>query len=411
MNILERGDILGRHRQPLPEVPLFLLSRQQRMVYSLSRRYTTREIAQILSVPEKQVRQVYSAIRSKSREFANKNVFPATGAEPAHCGPGAGGTNSCNYDFIRELVENNGIINLTAPELFVMEQLNRGVSVRGISKLTGKSIQSIRKAQKRVERKICQNNNYYDDNCITKIDTGNTYVRIKFSIIRSAMERLNLSADRLCRETGIPVQRMAEIESSGIASFNELFLFIKHLKINPYGPTEKDRLLKKLSDPNWIRVVREGSAGGRQSAFKRREKIGRDKSRYRRIMYYGTAYFRHNSPNLGRPVVEEGRNGFFPVALTRAQQAECGWFLKKFMLKPFYTYRYPGIGTEIDRLEKRLAGEKDRLKADRYRREILHLKEDMVPENGRSIFILNKHQFAAIQKILFESEVHQRNGR
>ncbi|MCL6612440.1 MAG: hypothetical protein K6T66_12940 [Peptococcaceae bacterium] len=396
---------MGRSRQPLPEVPLCMLSPQQRAVYKLSANHGTREIAEMLSIPEKQVRQVYSAIRSKSREFANKNVSPAAGAEPVHYGLRADLKNPFHYDFIKELMENNGLPNFTASERIVMEQVKRGMSVKEISKLTGKSVQSVRKTRRRAKTKLCQNNGFFDDNCITKIDTGKTYVTINCSLIRSAMDKTNLTRDEICRKTGIPPGRMTEIESSGKVSYDELFKLARHLDVNPYGPSEKEKLLKKLSDTNWIKALRSGPAesGGRNDFIHPRERIGRNKARYRnRVMYYGTARVRHDGCSRERPVVEDGRNGLFPLSLTRRQQAECRWLLKKLMIRPAYTYRYPGLLPEIRRLERMLEAEKDRSRADRYMREIVFLKENIVPEDGRSIFIVNRSHFLAINRILFE---------
>lgn len=393
---------MGRSRQPLPEVPLFILSRQQRAVYSLSSKHSTVEIAQILSIPEKQVRQVYSDIRSKSREFANKNVPPDSGAEPAHYGPPDIGTEPINYNFIRELMENNGLQNFTPSELFVLEQVKKGVSIRKITELNGKSIQSARKTYQRANTKLRKSYGFYDDNCIT-IDTGKTYVKINGSIIRSALEKINLTGEQIFQNTGISPERMKEIESRGTVTYDELFILIRELKINPYGPSEKDQLLKKLRDQNWIKVVRAGSAGsGHQFTHKHlRQRISRDKSRYRnRVMYYGSARFRHNGFNRDRPTVEDGRNGLFPLVLTRKQQGECAWILKKFMIRPVYTYRYPGLNLEIARLQKELAGEKDQSRADKYRRKIMHLREDIMPEDGKSIFIINKSYFVIINEFL-----------
>lgn len=392
---------MARTRQPLPEVPLYILSRQQGVVYTLSTKYTTGEIAQILSIPEKQVRQVYSAIRSKGKEFANKNTSPAPGAEPVHNAP-EDRSDPRYYDFIRELVENNGLADLSAKHFFARENY-KDVLVKGIPGLTGKNADPAGIIPRRAGGKpFCSS--CYDDNFITKIDTGNTRVKVKFSLVRSAMHRLNLGSDQLSLETGISPRRLEEIESLGAATYEELFLLIRRLEINPYGPSEKDRLVKKLSDPNWIRAIRYGSAGsGTGENLGRRERLRRDKSRYRnRVMYYGMSQLRRESCSRDRPVVEDGRNGLFPLALTRDQQSECGWYLKKFLIRPVYTYRHPRLRLEADQLERRLAAEKDPSRAEKYRREMINLKEDIIPEDGRSIFIVNRSQFSAINKILFD---------
>ncbi|MFZ5631969.1 MAG: helix-turn-helix transcriptional regulator [Bacillota bacterium] len=381
---------MGKHRVALPPVPLIKLSKQQRLVYNLAASHSTREISQILSIPEKQVRQVYSVIRSKAKKFANKNVPPATGAEPAlHSRPV--GADSCTPGLIRELVENNGRINFSSYELFVMEHIKKGISTKEISRITGKSIQSVRKTRQRANKKLCQKGVYFDDNCTTKIDTGKTYVKINFNLIKSAMDRMSLGREQLSRDTGILPERMAEIESCGTLTYEELFLLIRQLNFNPYGPTERDELFKKLSDTNWIKMIRSGV-----------KRISREKSRYRnRVMYYATACYHYDGGSRDRPVVEDGRNGFFPVELTREQQAECRGFLKRHMLRPAYTYRHPELSGEIKRIQNILSEEKDRSRADKYRRELAYLKEDIVSENGKSVYIINKNQMLAINKILF----------
>lgn len=395
---------MGRRRKPLPTVPLFKLSKQQRIIYNLAANHSTREISQILSIPEKQVRQVYSAIRSKSKEFANKNVPSAKGAKPARNDPPPGAATSCYDDFTREPVGNNAPVYFTGSELFVMEHINKGISIKEISKLTGKSIHSIRKAYQRAKKKLLGKDGFYDDNCITKVDTGNTYVKINHGLIHTALEKMNLSREQIAEETGILPERMEEIEKHGTLSYDELFLLIRHLKVNPYGPTEKDELLKKLTDTHWIRMIRAGQPdGGSRTSFKvLKKKMNRDKSRYlNRVIYYGTAHYRYNGLDRDGPIIEAGRNGLFPLELTREQLAECGWLLKKFLIRPVYTYRYPGLTREIMRLERLLEKEKDESRASKYRRELLHLKGDIVPEDGRSIFIINKNQLLAINKVLF----------
>lgn len=399
-----RRDILGRRRQPLPAVPLSKLSKQQLLIYNLAANHSTREISQILSIPEKQVRQVYSAIRSKSGEFANKNVHLVKGAEPALYDSSPGVAASCSYNFISELVQDNGEVNYTCSELFVMENIKKGISVREITKLTGKSIQSIRKTHQRAKKKLCHKGGFYDDNCITKVDTGNTYVSINRDLIRTALEKANLSREQIAGVTGILPERMEEIEKHGTLSYDELFLLIKHIKINPYGPSEKDDLLKKLSDTYWIKTMRAGvqDRGCITPYEGLRRKINRNKSIYlNRVVYYGTAHYRYNGSDGDRPIVEDGRNGLFPLKLTREQLAECGWILEKFMIRPVYTYRYPGLAREIMHLERMLDNEKDEAKANKYRRELSNLKGDIVSEDGSSIFIISKNQLLAINKFLF----------
>lgn len=394
---------MGRNRRPLPPVPLHMLTGQQRTVYSLAANYSTREISQILSISEKQVRQVYSGIRSRSREFANKNVPPDTGAEPVHLATEVNG--SCNYDFTRELPENNVLLNLTPAELFVVEQVRKGMSIRQISGISGKSRESVKKMYQRAKKKIGGDGKKYVGHLMTRIDTASTFVRVSPQIIRKAMEKAGPGSERIGEMTGIPARRVMEIERSGLVSYDELFLLIKHIELNPYGPSEKEELLKKIDDVNWIRTIRERSAcGGQRSAAERfRSHPHLVRSRYRnRVMYYGTAYYRYNAYNRDRPIIEEGRNGKFPLELSRGQQAECGWLLKRLMLKPVYRYKYPGLAQEIRSLEEKLTGQQDRAASDRYRREMRHLTEDIAHEDGKSIFIITKSQYSAINKILFD---------
>jgi len=390
---------LGRPRQPLPPVPLFTLSKQQRQVYDLSARHGTKEIAQILSIPEKQVRQVYSTIRKKSKEFANNNVLTASGAEPARTDCPAGGPDPYNYDSIRELAENNGLFNLTPAEFCVYSQIRKGYSIKEISGLTGKTVAAVRKTHQRASRKL-QPEPAPDRQKIKIIDTGRTYANINRHFLAQAMKNIKLSRDDCCSHTGISPARLKEIENSGTATFDELFLLIRELGINPYGPSEKERVLKKLSDPNWLKVIRANSAGRGDLTPGQRAK--REKSKYlNRVLYYGTACYRYSGRNQEGRLIEVGRNGLLPLKLTREQQARCGWYLKKYMLKPVHTDHYPGLRLEISKLEKNLSNERDQLRADRYRREILHLKEDILRQDGSSIFIINRNQFAAINSILF----------
>jgi DNA-binding CsgD family transcriptional regulator len=374
-------------------------------VYELAMSRSTREISQILGIPEKQVRQVYSAIRVKSKEFANKFVSSAVGAEYAQNSECPTGRIVYRHnDFVREPAADNSRSNLTAGEICVLQHIKKGISIKETSKLTGKSIQAVRKTYQRAKKKLSCKSDYFDDNFITKLDVGKTYVKINFNLISEAMNRANLTADGVIKETGISAERVAEIEKRGTATYDELFRLIRCLNFNPYGPSEKDELLKKLSDTQWIRMVRAGKTTGRKIAVGGLPgwKTNKEKTRYRnRVMYYGTAYYRYNSYDRDKPVIEDGRNGLFPIELTRKQQLECGWLLKKFMLKPVCTYRYPGLKEEIARLESMLNEETDEHKADRYKREILHLREDILAEDGSSIFIINRSQMSEINRVLF----------
>lgn len=376
---------MGKHRLSLPPVPLKILSKQQRVVYNLASQYSTGEISQKLSIPEKQVRQVYTSIRSKAQKFANKSVPPATGAEPALFLPVSDGY-------------------LTDLELFVLDQIKKGVSVEQIAGITGKSVQSVRKTRQRANQKLRQKSLYVDDNCTIKIDTGKTCVNIDFKPVKLAMGRMNLTNAQVAEETGILPGRLEEIERSGVLTFDELFSLIRRLGFNPHGPTEKDRLLEKVRDPNWIRQIRKDEQNrSRVFSKSKAKRINEDKIRYRnRVMYYATACCRPGGYNRDRPVIEDGRNGLFPVELTRKQQAECRRLLNGYRLRPAYTYRYPGLDREIRSIEAMLCGEKDQARADKYRREMAHLKEDIAPENGKSIYIINKNQMLAIRKILFD---------
>ncbi|MFZ5652043.1 MAG: helix-turn-helix transcriptional regulator [Bacillota bacterium] len=377
---------MGRQRQVLPPVPLFILSEQQRKVYNLAENHSTGEIAEILSLPEKQVRQVYTAIRHKSREYANKYVPPGNGDESDHFYPLTYEALSRSSDFYTDLMENNGYLNLTASELFVLEQVRKGISIREISRLTGKTVVATRKTHQRLKKKISKKNGLFEDNCITKIDTGKTLVKINLGLLKQAAARLNLDRDQLSSSTGIPIERIEEIEKDGILNYDELFALINTLGFNPYGPSEKDLLAQKLADPGWINAVRTGKApDGHRKCVSGRN--GREKARYRnRVMYYATACYRYNGCDRERPLIEYGRNGFFPLTLTREQQSRCRWLLKRLMLKPVFTYRHSGLDQEIKSLEENNTA---------------YLKNDLLQENGRSIYLVNKFQMTAIKHALF----------
>jgi len=390
---------LGRQRETLPPVPLFMLSKQQRKVYDLAFNYGTREISSMLSISEKQVRQVYSVIRGKSREFINKYVPLMTGDKSAlfhHSGE----TAACCDDFFRELMENHQG-DLSASELFVLEHVKKGISIGEISRLTGKSVMAIRKTHQRAKRKIINKNIYFNDNCITKIDTEKTVVSINFIIVSEAMERMRITNAQLSKDTGISVERLEEIERERKLYYNELFSLIKYLRINPYGPAERDLLLKKINDVSWINMIR-GKTGERYVKNTEGMRKHREKAVFRnRVIYYGTAYYHYNCHNRDRPIIEDGRNGFFPLTLTREQQSQCDWLLKRLMLKPVYTYRYPGLEKEIERLEKMITLQQEDAIKGRCSREVQYLKQDILPENGRSIFLVSKYQMKVISQVLY----------
>lgn len=391
---------MGRQREILPPVPLFMLSKQQRKVYELAFNYGTREIASMLSISEKQVRQVYSVIRGKSREFINKYVPLMTGDKSAHFNH-TGENAACCHDFLRELMESHQE-NLSAAELLVLEHVKKGISIREISRLTGKSVMAIRKTLQRAKRKTSKKNILFDDNCITKIDTEKTGVSINFSMVSEAMERMHITHVQLSKDTGISVERLEEIERERTLYYNELFSLIKYLSINPYGPTERDLLLKKINDVSWINMIRAGDTSERYVKNTEGMRKHREKAVYRnRVIYYGTAYYHYNCHNRDRPIIEDGRNGFFPLTLTREQQSQCDWLLKRLMLKPVYTYRYPGLEREIERLEKMITHQQEDVIKGRYRREIQYLKQDILPENGRSIFLVSKYQMKVISQVLY----------
>lgn len=393
---------MGKQRLSLPPVPMRILSEQQRLVYQLASRCSTGEISKTLSIPEKQVRQVYTAIRRKAQKFANKNVPPAHGAEPALFQPSGGG--NFNGILAEGPAEKDRCLLLTDQELFVSEQVEKGVSIKQIADIMGKSVQSVRKTRQRANKKLRQKNLFIDDNCTIKIDTGKTYVHIDFKPVKLAMARMNLTREQVAKDTGILPGRMEEIERSGVLTYDELFSLARRLDFNPYGPAEKDWLLKKVKDTNWIRLLREDEQN-RSGAFgkSRARRINEDKTRYRnRVMYYATSCFRLGGHNRDRPVIEAGRNGLFPVELTREQQALCREFLDKYRLRPVYTYRYPGLEKEIRQIEDLLGEEEDQVRAGKYRRKIVHLKEDIVPENGKSVYIVNHNQMLSIRQILFD---------
>ncbi|KJR99725.1 MAG: hypothetical protein VR68_08295 [Peptococcaceae bacterium BRH_c4a] len=391
---------MGRRRETLPPVPLFMLSKQQRKVYDLAFNYGTREISSMLSISEKQVRQVYSVIRGKSREFINKYVPLMTGDKSAllyHNGE----TAACCDDFFRELMVNHQE-DLSASELFVLEHVKKGISIGEISGLTGKSVIAIRKTHQRAKRKIIKKNIFFDDNCITKIDTEKTPVGINFIIISEAMELMQITNARLSKDTGISVERLEEIERERQLYYNELFSLIKYLRINPYGPTERDLLLKKVNDVSWINMIREGETGEGYVKNTEGKRKHREKAVFRnRVIYYGTACYHYNCHNRNRPIIEDGRNGLFPLTLTREQQSQCRWLLKRLMLKPVYTYRYPGLEKEIERLEKMIAHQQEDVIRGRRSREIQYLRQDILPENGRSIFLVSKYQMKVISQVLY----------
>ncbi|MFZ5648966.1 MAG: helix-turn-helix domain-containing protein [Bacillota bacterium] len=382
-------------------MPLFILSEQQQKVYMLAKDHSTGEIAEILTIPEKQVRQVYSAIRRKSKEFANKYVPEDKGGKYA-CFYQLKDEATPGYDDLYiDLVENNGHLSLTASELFVLENVKKGISIREISQLTGKTVEAIRKMDQRAKRKISKKYSPIDHNCIIKIDTGKTCVKINFELIRQAVEKLNLTLDQVSSNTGIPLERINQIERDRTLNYDELFALIKYLGFNPYGPSEKDRLAEKLTDTGWIHAARMGKTCDRHWESGSGKK-GREKAKYRnRVMYYGTASYRYNNYDREKPLIEDGRNGFFPLTLTREQQAQCRWLLKGLMLKPVFTYRYSGLDQEINKQEEAVSGKLDCGAATSYKNKITLWKDDFLHENGRSIYLVNKYQMAAIKQALF----------
>jgi len=390
---------LGRQREILPPVPLFMLSKQQRKVYELSINYNTREIASMLSISEKQVRQVYSVIRGKSREYTNKYVPLMTGDRSALLP--YSDTAACCEEFLSEM-QDSYKVNLSVTELFVLEHVKKGISVREISKLTGKSVMAIKKIHQRAKLKISKKNIYYDDNCITKIDTQKTSISINFKMISESMDLMQIPGGQLYMETGISAERLKEIERDGKLYYDELFSLIKCLGINPYGPSEKTLLQKRIKDASWIKMIRAREAG---TGFRDNNGgigIHREKAIFRnRVIYYGMAYNHYNCHNRDRPIIEDGRNGFFPLTLTKEQQIRCNWLLKRLMLKPVHTYRYPGLKQEIERLEKMIAHQQEEVIKGKYSREMQYLKQYILPENGRAIFLVSKYHMRAIRQVLF----------
>lgn len=373
---------MGRHREPLPPVPLLKLSGQQLLVYELSKKYSTREISTILSLTEKHIRQIYSAIRLKSKKFANEFDPSLLGAEPAQF-----------YDTSSIEPNPKGSDFISAKEV----QLNMSLSrIPVVKEMTRKIEYAVRKKYQRGGKYLC--------NEITELDTSKTYVKINFSLVRTAMDRMNLTREQLSRDTSISVEQLAQIEMDGVASYNELFSLIKCLQFNPYGPSDKDHLIKKLTDRYWIKMIRSGNGSDENYniQFSKLKNKNRFKSRYRnKVLYYGTAYYHYNSNNRNKPIIEDGRNGLFPVKLSRKQQQECGWILKNLKLKPVYTFRYPRLKQELKYLNNMLANSIDESKANKYKAEFLSIQEDIAPENGSAIFIMDKGQLTAINKILF----------
>ena len=401
--IMEEVVILGRRPQPLPKLPLSILSGQQRLVYTLSVNLSTKQIAEALSITEKQVRQVYSNIRIKSAKFTNNNVHQEPRAELVN-------NFQINHEIlpdthpsIRDRVESNGIMKLTPFELFVTVQIRKGFSIKTISQLTGKSVHAIRKTKQRAGQKIGPYNADNKNGFITRIDTGKKQLKIDGCLIHSAMDKVGLNRDQLCSKTGISIKRMMEIEKCGIVTYDELFLLIKQLNINPYGQTEKDQLVKKLNDPNWILMIKQNSLGDVSGNRKLRENNNQSKSRYRnRVMYYGMSYRRYTS-DFSKLMIEDGRNGCFPLVLNKVQKSKCRWLLKKLMLRPVYTYRYPELLHEMDDLVRRVNEDTNPNRMNQYKRRLCNLREDIAPEDGKSIYIIGKNQLHEIKRVLSEN--------
>lgn len=376
---------MGRHRESLPPLPLDKLSSQQLLVYELSKKYSTREISTILSLTEKHVRQIYSVIRLKSNKFANEFELSLLGAEPAHFYERIPiESNSIGCDFIRERFTKEVNLKMSLSRIpFSAEMIER---IENVAK----------KKYQRRRQNIC--------NTIIKLDTKKTYVKINFSLVIIAMERMNLTREQLSKCTNISMEQLSQIEIDGIVSYRELFSLIKCLEFNPYGPSEKDYLMKKLNDRYLVKMNRLVNDSDKNNiGFIKRRNNNRLKSRYRnKVLYYGTASYHYNSNNRNVPIIEDGRNGLFPVKLSRKQQQECGWILKNLKLKPVYTYRYPRLKQELKYLNNMLANSIDEVMAKKYKAELVNLLEDIAPEDGSAIFIMDKGQLTAINKILIQ---------
>lgn len=376
-------------RNVLPILPKDLLSRQQRLIYELADLYSTKEIAWITAIPEKQVRQVFSVIRKKFKAYANKNVTNSIGAKHDYF---FYENFDCRNNIFNDLLNNNeSAQKLSETETHVLNYINRGFSTKQISKLTNKSEQYIRKIKQRLKRKVSMP--YINLNSpVKEVDINNEKVKINKKLLLAAIDRLGINSQEILRKIGITENSLKDMMESGVTSYHNLFLLMKHLDFNPYGMSEKDDLIKKLSDSNWLSSIRAGET--------QKSKLLKDKIRYRnRVMYYGAAYLRYNHCT-DRLRVENGRNGLFPLVLNRYQQEKCRWLLKKLMLKPVYVYKCPGINDEIKLLERKLAQEKEPNKIDKYKRELLFLKDTAVLEDGKALYIIRKSHLTEIRKIL-----------
>lgn len=384
---------MGQRRSMLPILPKDILSQQQRLIYDLANFYSIKDISSITSIPEKQVRQVLSVIRRKWKDYANENVTKSIGAK--HDYLFCSNRNCEIVNNYADWLEGENIHRFSESEIYVLNYINKGFSTKQISKLINKSEQSIRKMKQRLKAKISIPLIDFS-RTVKEVDIHKEMIKVNKKSLLSAIQRSGLTKSEISNQIGIPEKSLKDMVESGFTSYHNLFLLMKCLNFNYYGPSEKEDLAKELSDPNWLASIRlresEGSC--------QKSKLVKDKIRYRnRVMYYGTSYTRYSHCS-GKLEVENGRNGLFPLVLNRQQREKCSWLLKKLMLRPVYVYKCPELSDEIRSLEIKLNKESEPNKIDKYKRKLLFLKESAVLEDSKALYIIRKDYLAEIQKAL-----------
>ncbi|NTW05212.1 MAG: hypothetical protein HGA27_03725 [Peptococcaceae bacterium] len=381
---------MDKKRYVLPDLPKIFLSQQQKLVYDLSNNHSVKEISELTLISEKQVRQIFSVIRQKGKKYANKYVPEFSGAEHGNL----------SLDQRTNLNQDNDYTRFSEAEANVLQYLVKGYSVNEISKISKKSEQAIRKTKQRLAKKIpislmtCNKS-------ITKIDICKTRVKIDAENFLHFISRSGLDFWTISNITGIRQSDLENIVKNGFTSYHNLFLLMALLSFNPYGLTEKDKLSEKIKDLNWVSAVRESETLQGISQNKMKLKSIKDKSIYRnRVMYYGLAYSRNNNFSQGKNIIEYGRNGFLPLMLTKQQQIKCGWLIRKFGIKPVYRYKCPGLINEINQLELKIGNEEDPDRIDKYKKTMVLLKENMISEEGKAIYIINKNYLSEFKALL-----------
>ena len=345
---------------------------------------------------------MFSVIRKKFKKYANEYVSKSQGPNCALflCSD----ENHLNCNCEEKYSVKDSTCKLSNMELLVLKYLRKDFTIKEISKVMGKSEHSIRKMKQRLNKKlvvplISQNRS------IKKIDTSKTMVKIDKDNFHKALQRTCLTHQDVIKMTGITNESLKDMMEKGLTSYHNLFLLMDYIKFNPYGPSEKEELTEILSDPNLISSIRNAEKEERSSYKSIRSKLIKEKMKYRNsVMYYGTSCLRHKNNNLEQPYLENGRNGLFPLVLTKQQQAKCGWLLKKFMLRPVYTYKCRGLTRDIKLLEKKLLNEERSELVDKYKRELVFLKESAALEDGKSIYIIGQDHFNEIKRTLKNHE-------